>query len=238
MSASSESSGEGYQVPVPRTLFPLVRHLSFRVTPWLARTPASANQVTFLSLVLGLGCNWAILQGDHAWAVVGGLLMVLTYILDNCDGEIARIKDQCSAFGMRFDSFVDWVVHATFFAALGVGVSASTGEVLWAWLGWIAAVGSTINYGIGFLLEYRDRRKGKGMDDPTGRNAAVAARLPETWIEWLTFAFRELSRADFCFIILGLAVFDVTWVLLPAGAIGAQVYWATQFIRSAREFHV
>ena len=125
---SGLESGQGYQVPVPQTLFPIVRHLSFRVTPLLARTPVSANQVTFLSLVSGLGCNWAIMQGDHAWAVVGGLLMVMTYILDNCDGEIARIKDQCSAFGMRFDSFVDWVVHATFFAALGVGVSATTGR--------------------------------------------------------------------------------------------------------------
>ncbi len=237
MSASSQAA-EAYQVPVPKTLFPLVRHLSYRVTPVLARTPASANQITFLSMVLGLACNWTMMTGNYALAVFGGVLLVLCYILDNCDGEIARIKDQCSAFGMRFDSFVDWVVHASFFPALGFGVAASTGEDFWAWLGWIAGAGSTINYGVGFLLEYRDRKRGKGTDDPTGRAAAVEARLPETWLEWLTFAFRELTRADFCFIVLGLALFDVTWVLLPFGAIGAQVYWASQFLRSAREFHV
>ncbi len=51
------------------------------------------------------------------------------------------------------------------------------------------------------------------------------------------FIFRELTRADFWLIVLALSIFDVTWVLLPAGAIGAQVYWATQFFGCAREFY-
>jgi len=237
MTAPSQTA-EAYQIPVPQTLFPLVRHLSYRVTPLLAGTPMSANQATFLSLVLGLACNWTMMTGDYALAVFGGIMLVLCYILDNCDGEIARIKDQCSAFGMRFDSFVDWIVHASFFPALGIGVTATTGEEYWAWLGWIACAGSTVNYGVGLLMEYWDHKQGKRVDDPTGRAAAVDARLPETVLEWLTFAFRELTRADFCFIVLGLALFDVTWILLPFGAIGAQVYWASQFLRSARDFHV
>ena len=35
----------------------------------------------------------------------------MTYVLDNCDGEIARLKDQCSTFGMWFDTLVDWIVQ-------------------------------------------------------------------------------------------------------------------------------
>ena len=63
------------------------------------------------------------------------------------------------------------------------------------------------------------------------------AGKPATRTEWLVFAFRELARSDFCFLVLFLAAFDATWILLPAGAIGAQVYWAAQFLRRAREFH-
>jgi hypothetical protein len=37
---------------------------------------------------------------------------------------------------------------------------------------------------------------------------------------------------------LALALFDVTWVLVPAGAIGSQVYWITQFAQGANDFHV
>jgi phosphatidylglycerophosphate synthase len=215
----------------PETLFPLVRHLSVRVTPVLARLPVSANQITAASLLFGLGCAWCLMQGGRAMAVAGAVFLVIDYVLDNCDGEIARLKNQCSEFGMHFDSFVDWIVHAAFFAALGIGA----GGDLWLWLGWIAAAGCTVNYLAGFLIKWR----------AAARNEVTAAELPPedadkpaNWKEWLLYAFRELARADFCFLVLVLALFDLTWVLLPAGAIGAQVYWATQFLRRAREFHV
>ena len=47
-----------------------------------------------------------------------------------------------------------------------------------------------------------------------------------------------MFRADFCFIVLVMAVFDLTWVLLPAGAIGAQVYWLLRLVGGAGDYHV
>ena len=217
------------------TGLPLIRHMAAWVTPWLARSPLSANQVTFLSMVLGLGCAGAMARGEWAWTLGGALMLVVSYVLDNCDGEIARIKDQCSEFGERFDTFVDWIVHTMFFAGLGVGVSRQSGEDLWLWLGLIAAGGGTINYILGFLLEARDRAR--TANQPVASGTAESHRDPETPLEWAVFVFRELTRADFWLIVLALSIFDFTWVLLPAGAIGAQVYWATQFIGGVREFH-
>ncbi|MDH5748914.1 MAG: CDP-alcohol phosphatidyltransferase family protein [Rhodospirillales bacterium] len=239
MSESKSGTIEtGYTTPMPDTLFPMVRHLSYRVTPALAKTPISANQVTSLSLVCGLVCNGMFLVGETAWGIVGALFFVVTYILDNCDGEIARLKDQCSAFGMRYDSFVDWIVHSSFFPALGIGVHSATGNEVWLWLGWIGGAGGTFNYAVGFWVEARNRREKAESYDETGREAVENSHRPENLGEWLLFAFRELSRADFCFIVLALAVFDLTWLLLPLGAVGAQAYWITQFARRAREFHV
>ena len=205
------------------SIFPLIRHFSPPVTRVLMRLPVSANQVTAASLVLGLGAAWA--AATHGWAVVSGLLMVGAYVLDNCDGEIARLKNQCSRFGMHFDSFVDWIVHTAFFWGLGVGTAAATGEAFWNWLGLAAAAGGTLNYGLGYVLG-------------AGPTTAESARPPVTASEWILFAFRELTRADFCFIVLALGLVDALWVLVPAGAIGAQVYWMTALIRRAREFHV
>jgi phosphatidylglycerophosphate synthase len=218
-----------------RPLFPLIRHLSVRVTPWLLRLPVSANQVTAAALVAGLAAAWTMAQGSWPAGLAGSALLVACYVLDNCDGEVARQKNQCSRFGMYFDSFVDWVVHSAVFAALGYGWARATGEAVWLWLGLIAAGGGTFNYFLGYLVEAWDRRHG---------GASVREASPEQTarpcgaIEWALFAFRELSRADFCFLVLGLAAFDLAWLLLPAGAIGAQVYWATQFVRRARQFHV
>ena len=227
---------------VNNQLFPLIRYLSKVATPALMRLPVTANQITAASLVSGLGAAWCLMQGSMAWDIAAGALFVITYVLDNCDGEIARLKDQCSDFGMHFDTFVDWAVHTAFFAALGIGVAGRFDSDLWLWMGMIAAAGGTINYGIGFYLDARAKaeteteaiREGGGE----GERPEETHREPEGLSDWFLYIFRELTRADFCFIILALALFDVTRVLLPAGAIGSQVYWITQFFQGARDFHV
>lgn len=229
-----------YKPMRPQTLFPLVRNLSVHVTPLLARTPISANQVTTISMFFGLACSWLVSRGDWALDVVGGLMLVMCYILDNCDGEIARIKNQSSPFGKHYDSFVDFIVHTSFFACLGAGVAKSTGQEMWLWMGWAAAAGGSINYVAGNYIDFRNFKaiKDKDAHDKTGRLAAEQPRKPEGFPQWVVFILRELTRADFCFIVLGLAMFNLTWVLLPAGAIGAQIYWGALFIRGVNEFHV
>jgi 1L-myo-inositol 1-phosphate cytidylyltransferase / CDP-L-myo-inositol myo-inositolphosphotransferase len=214
------------------TILPLIRFFSRPATAVLAKLPISPNQITAASLVLGLGAAGAAMQATQPWAIAAGLLMTGAYVLDNCDGEIARLKNQGSRFGMYFDTFVDWAVHTAFFWALGVGMAAATQEAFWNWLGMAAAVGGTINYGLGFIL---------AAPDPETDGAPVGTedrQRPQTPGEWILFAFRELTRADFCFIVLAFALFDALWVLLPTGAIGAQVYWLTATIKRAREFHV
>ena len=62
--------------------------------------------------------------------------------------------------------------------------------------------------------------------------------MPRGRREWIIYVFRELSRADFCFIVLALAVFDLTWVLLPVAAAGAHAYWVFRFARGAGQYHV
>ncbi len=220
------------------SVFPLIRYLSRPMTGVLARLPVSANQITAASLAVGLGAAWAAAQATHAWAVGAGVLMIAAYVLDNCDGEIARLKNQCSAFGMHFDTFVDWLVHSAFFWALGHGTAGATGQPFWNWLGLAAAIGGTVNYGISLVLSARDRAASLADRAPDGGGAAMDPQRPHNAWEWVLFALRELTRADFCFIVLALGAFDVLWVLLPAGAVGAQAYWMAAFIKRAREFHV
>lgn len=224
----------------PARVFPLVRHLSARLTPVLVRLPVTANQITFASLLFGLGSGWCMALATWTAAVVGGVLLVMCYVLDNCDGEIARLKNQSSEFGRRFDNFVDWAVHTAFFAALGWGSAKIADQSAWLWLGAVAAAGSTINYVIGTVAEERQAARNPRTADREELAPAadpIAAR-PAHWRHWITFAFRELSRADFCFIVLALALFDFVWILLPLGAFGAQVFWIAHLLPDARKYHV
>lgn len=220
------------------SVFPVVRHLSVHVTPVLAKLPVRASQITAVSLLAGLAGGLCMMQGDRTLGIIGGVLLVICYVLDNCDGEIARLKNQTSRLGMHFDTFVDAVVHTFFFAALGIGVRETTGEDAWLWLGWIAAAGSAINYVISIIVDPRDRVADQRPGGSTGREGAAQPRTPRRRRQWFVFAFREFARADFCFIVLALAVFDLTWALLPAAAAGAHVYWATRFVRGAGQYHV
>ena len=220
------------------SIFPLIRQVSLRVSPLIIRLPVSANQVTTTSLLAGVGACWYLAKGTYETTLTGALLFLICYILDNCDGEVARAKNQSSEFGEKYDTFVDWVVHAGFFGSLGWGVAQETGQNIWLWLGLFGAAGGSINYLTGIYIDFRFRQHLGEEYDSTGRSHHDEAPALKGVKQWTVFILRELSRADFCFIVLFLALFDVTWFLLPTAAVGAHVYWMTQFIRGARDYHV
>jgi len=219
---------------VPDQVFPLTRHLSYRLTLWLVRTPATPNQITAASLLAGLAGAACFGLGAWAWNVAGGVLLILGYTLDNCDGEIARLKHLSSKWGARFDDIVDWLVDGAFFAGLGYGVASQTAEPIWLWLGLAATAGATIDYAIDLVLHHRDTR------DPQARTREETAhepRKPEDLRDWIIYIFHKLSRADFCVIVTLLALADVAWVLLPLAAVGAQVYWIADLFKRVRGWH-
>jgi phosphatidylglycerophosphate synthase len=195
------------------------------------RTSITPNQITALSLVFGLTAGVACLFGSYASLLIGAFLLFGGYVLDNCDGEIARLKNMRSIFGMRFDTFVDWVVHTFFFVCLGWGATSATGQKWWLWSGIAAGLGGTINYG---LELYQNKTK------PHASQLAheeSTKKDDDTDMDRFVFNARVV-RSDFCFIVLFLSVGGVLWYLLPPAAIGAQAYWCLQFTRSARRWHV
>ncbi len=232
--SGASSSDQPYVLKPPGQLFPLTRHLSYWLTPLLVRTPLSPNQVTALSMLAGLAGAWCFTLGTREGGIWGGLLLILCYTLDNCDGEIARLKKMSSDWGAHFDDAVDWLVDSAFFAALGYGTWVATGNIVWLWLGLAAAVGATIDYAIDIVLYARAK---KDPDQKTREQEATDVRKPEDFLDWLIYIFHKLSRADFCVIVLGLALFHVAWILLPLGAIGAQAYWITDLFKRARGWH-
>ncbi len=209
----------------PERVFPLSRHLSWRVTRVLAKYPISPNQITATAIVPGLACAWCLASGRYWLGVAGALFFVVYYTLDCVDGEIARLKGQTSTFGDQLDTFADWLVHAAFFAALGFGTARADGEELWLWLGWAAAAGCTIDYVSRIVTGMRPKRASAAPQP------GQAAGEGETRKARFIYVFRVLVRTDFCFIVAALAVIDATWLLLPAGAVGAQVYWILRFFR-------
>jgi len=234
MALTTGSSDSKCSLSPPEQLFPLTRQFSYRITPLLLRLPVTPNQVTAVSLLAGLVGAACFLFGHWGWDILGALLIVLSYTLDNCDGEIARIKNMISTSGEKFDDIADSLVDSAFFVTLGIGTTLSTGSDLWMWLGFAAAAGAIINFGINTYKNAKNR-----SDSKLDRQASKASKpeKPEKIMDWIIYIFHKLSRAEFCNIILVLAVFNITWILLPLAAIGAQVYWITGLLPRVHVWH-
>jgi len=228
---SESKSNIPYQFEIPVAPLPLVRYFSYPVTRLLVQTPISPNQVTALSLVFGLAGGIICLKGDYLSILIGAILFFICYVFDNCDGEIARLKNMRSHFGMRFDTFVDWLVHAVFFVCVGWGASETTGQSWWLWLGVATAVGGSVNFGLELYKNKTEPHSTELPEDETQRQEN------DTNMDRFVLNARTV-RSDFCFIVLVLSLGGVLMYLLAPSAIGAQVYWGLQFAKAARRWHV
>jgi phosphatidylglycerophosphate synthase len=102
--------------------------------------------------------------------LAAALLVQLKTLLDNADGQLARLTVRTSAFGRYLDSEVDLFVNATLFAALGW----TTGEPALALAGF---VGLTSVLSLNFNVERLSRGAGVPDPEPEGRATAVLRRV-------------------------------------------------------------
>jgi phosphatidylglycerophosphate synthase len=98
----------------------LHRPCSRWLTRLLSATPATPNQVTLASLLIGALAIWCFWHATPSTVLWGILLYWLANVLDHSDGELARLTFQESAFGARLDWAVDTVVHTGVALAIAV----------------------------------------------------------------------------------------------------------------------
>jgi phosphatidylglycerophosphate synthase len=234
------------KISTPEHLFPIVRHLSGRLTPVLLAHPITPNQITLASLATGLAASWCLL-GGHASALAGCGLFILCQVLDNCDGEVARLKRMQSRLGGMLDDLSDGLVHSTLFISLGLRASSGRGGRLLFWCGVAAAAGVVLEYTFGLLRgREADGEQGSATGspepqstapDPTGRVTPFDVAGETTWADKAVYVLRVLIDADFCLMLPFFVIAGLEWLLLPSAAIGNQVYWASAFYEKARRYH-
>ncbi|MFL6215769.1 MAG: CDP-alcohol phosphatidyltransferase family protein [Blastocatellia bacterium] len=70
----------------------------------LARSHINPNVLTFMGLLMNIGCG--VLFG-YGMFFKAGLLMILANIFDMFDGQVARLRGRVTRFGAFFDSVID-----------------------------------------------------------------------------------------------------------------------------------
>lgn len=123
----------------------LDRRLSQALTRRLMHTQVTPNQLTLCSAAIGLSGAFFLAQPSPVWQVLGGLLFLLSTILDGCDGEIARLTFQESEFGAKLDLAMDNVVHLFLFPSIALGLYRREYDTLYFVLGALALGGILVS---------------------------------------------------------------------------------------------
>ena len=101
---------------------------SFYLTRIFLRLNISANQATYISLIVGLASCVFLALGSYMLKLVGALMVNLGFVLDCVDGNIARYRKSFSPFGEFIDALVGYIVTAFLFMSLGIGAFIDPGS--------------------------------------------------------------------------------------------------------------
>ncbi len=201
------------------------RPISLAISRLLSSTAVTPNQITLISVVVGVAGAPFFLSALAPWQTAGALLLLTHSILDGCDGELARLKFQESRLGGVLDFWGDNIVHSVIFACMAAGWSRAIGEA-WPLLLGVSAVLGTL--GSAGLVYWRVMRP-KGDAGPLYTSVSTASTRP------LTRLLDALSRRDFIYLIVVFALFGkASWFLLLT-ALGAPTFFVLLVFLAARE---
>jgi 1L-myo-inositol 1-phosphate cytidylyltransferase / CDP-L-myo-inositol myo-inositolphosphotransferase len=201
------------------------RPISLAISRLLAPTAITPNQMSLISIVVGICGGPFFLSQRASLQTIGALLFLAHSILDGCDGELARLKFEESRWGGVLDFWGDNVVHVVIFACMGVGWSRGAAAGWPLLLGAAAVLGTLGSAGLVYWRLMRPKDGGGSLF------TSVSAEPERPLARVLDAA----SRRDFIYLVLLLALAGRShWFLLLAG-LGAPIYFCLVLVVAARE---
>jgi phosphatidylglycerophosphate synthase len=201
------------------------RPISLQISRRLAGTPLTPNQMSLISIAVGICGAPFFLSSRPCMQTIGALLFLAHSILDGCDGELARLKFQQSRWGGVLDFWGDNVVHTIIFGCMGIGWSLATGALWPLWLGAGAVFGTLGSAGFVYWRLMRAKDGGETLFT----SVSDAPERP------LTRLLDSASRRDFIYLVILLALFGRSnWFLVMAG-IGAPIYFLLVLFASRQQ---
>jgi archaetidylinositol phosphate synthase len=144
--------------------------LSTPITERAARWGWHPNMLTLLSLVIA-GCAAGFLQtGETSYVIFGAVILYISYVLDWCDGQLARFTGQTSPFGGWLDQMCDRIKEFAYVTAMALGAYRQTGEVSVFFAALLALF-------FLFLLEYYGQMN-RSIPSPETAAASASAQVP------------------------------------------------------------
>ncbi|MCK5305929.1 MAG: CDP-alcohol phosphatidyltransferase family protein [Candidatus Omnitrophica bacterium] len=136
--------------PIGRYInLPLAKAMDAR----LVKTSVTPNQLTFISLALGI--LGALCFASHAYGllILAAIFIQLHYILDFADGHLARLRGTASGFGAFLDGMTNKVVESFCYVGISYGLFMKYDRIFFLIIGLLVIVGHFMIDYISFLRE-------------------------------------------------------------------------------------
>jgi hypothetical protein len=132
------------------------------IARWAARRGLTPNQVTLISIALGLLSAGAFATGTRWGAVAGAVLIYFAFVFDCVDGQVARYARKFGVLGAWLDATFDRFKEYAVFVGLAVGATVSgqfgDGEGVWT-LALVAVALQSVKHRLDFSFGAANRRK-------------------------------------------------------------------------------
>lgn len=194
------------------------KYISTKISSRLAHTSITPTQITFFSLLLGLGGIYLLSTGERYNLVWAGLLIFLSKIFDAVDGEVARLKKMCTPRGAWLDGLSDRFKENLLCLGLALGLYHQTGEVAVWYYSFLAIIGLHM---LSLVLEHT------GKMDKT----ALGQAHQEFWLIKLARKiglkpqYLALQADTYLFVIYLSIILDQLWFTLWFIIIAINLYW-------------
>ncbi|MFI8828304.1 DUF5941 domain-containing protein [Streptomyces sp. NPDC053431] len=207
------------------------------IARWCARRGLTPNQVTTASLLTALIAAGCAATGDRAGYVAAGVLLLVSFVLDCTDGQLARYSLQYSTMGAWLDATFDRAKEYAFYAGLALG-AARNGDDVWA-LALGAMVIMTCRHVVDFSFNEANAAgpAGTGSAGTTAKTGlALSSRLDS--VGWTVWARRMIILpigerwAMIAVLTAATSPRIVFWALIAGCAFGACYTSAGRVLRS------
>jgi len=118
-------------------VYDIYRNFSTPFTYFFIKLGISANSITILSIFLYLIGGIFLTLGTYFFFVIGLAIFIFNRILDDCDGEIARLTDSRSVEGVYLDRVGHYVLSLSLGMGFGLGLYRLYNEEIYLALGFI-----------------------------------------------------------------------------------------------------
>ncbi|BDM71088.1 hypothetical protein HEK616_45750 [Streptomyces nigrescens] len=147
---------------------------------WCARRGLTPNQVTTASLLTALIAAGGAATGTRAGFVAAGVLLLLSFVLDCTDGQLARYSLQYSTLGAWLDATFDRAKEYAYYAGLALGAARGGDDV------WALALGAMVLQTCRHVVDFAFNEANHDAAGNTSPTAALSDKLDSVgWTVWV-----------------------------------------------------